>query len=61
MADTREMITVHSDEILPIEFAPETHGVTKPIEFGAGKRLIYVAPLSELERLENPFGVNTES
>ena len=56
MATALEMITVHTDEILPIEFAPETHGVTKPVEFGAGKRIVYVAPLDQLERLENPFG-----
>lgn len=60
MATELDMITVHSDEILSIEFAPETHGVTKPIEFGAGKRLVYIAPLDQLEQLENPFGVKAE-
>jgi hypothetical protein len=51
MADTREMITVHSDEILPIEYGPETHGISKPVFWGDNKRLFYVAPLADLERL----------
>lgn len=51
MATDREMITVHSDEILPIEFPPETHGISTPIVFGDGKRLVYIAPKEDLERL----------
>jgi hypothetical protein len=51
MAIDLEMITVHSDETLPFEYAPETHGISNPILWGDGKRLAYVAPLGDLERL----------
>ena len=51
------MVTVHTNETLPIEFAPETHGVSVPAHFGDGKRIVYVAPHKDLERLSNPFGV----
>lgn len=50
-ATERETVTVHSDEILPIEYAPETHGISTPVVFGDGKRLVYIAPLEDLERL----------
>jgi len=51
MANELDMITVHTDEILPVEFAPETHGISTPILWGDGKRLAYVAPLGDLDNL----------
>lgn len=48
------MITVHTNEVLPVEFAPETSGVSEPEEFGAGKRLVYIGSLEELEKLAHP-------
>lgn len=56
MATELPMITVHSDEILAIEYGPETHGVSEPILYGDGKRLVYIAPLEDLERLAHPMG-----
>ncbi len=51
MATELPTITVHSDEILPIEFGPETHGISKLVELNDNKRLVYIAPLEDLERL----------
>jgi hypothetical protein len=46
-----ETITVRSNEIQPIIFGPETHGISKLVELNDGRRLFYVGPLEELERL----------
>lgn len=54
MATELETITVHSDEALPIEFGPETHGISELIELPDGKRMVYIAPLEDLHRLAHP-------
>lgn len=51
MATELETVIVHSDEILPIEFGPETHGISPLIELNDGRRMFYVGPLEELDRL----------
>lgn len=57
MTTELDSITVHTDERVFIEFAPETHGISTPITSG-DKKGFYVAPLSELEWLSNLTGEN---
>lgn len=57
MTTELDPITVHTNERLFIEFAPETTGISKVITSG-GKKGFYVAPLNELEWLSNMTGEN---
>lgn len=39
-----DLVTVHTNERLPVEYAPETTEVSEPILFGDGKRLVSIGP-----------------
>ncbi len=49
------MITVHSDEYLPVKFGPKgSAGISEIIELNDGTQLVYIGPVEDLEWLVHP-------